>query len=130
MVIMRMVAVNSRNTQYKLIKCKVNNYIFPSNKMYFWEYEKILCMSNNTIYMFINFTAVSGTNNRRHPDVSLCRPQVWRVSLSKKTSYLEVQRNLLFYISIIFLLYSQVEVVVLRLLERLDTLSSSFMLLQ
>lgn len=60
--------------------------------------------------MFISSTVVSGTNNRRHPDVSLWRPQVWRVSLSKKTSSLEIQRNLSFYISIMFLLYSHCKV--------------------
>lgn len=68
----------------------------------FWGYEKILGTSDNTIYMFDNSTVVSGTINRRHPDVSSSRPQAWRVSLSKKTSSLEVQRNLLFYISITY----------------------------
>lgn len=60
--------------------------------------------------MFNNSTVVSGTVNRRHPDVSACRPQAWRVSLSKKTSSSEVQRNLLFYISIMFILYSHCKV--------------------
>lgn len=70
----------------------------------------MLCTSNNTISTFNNSTVVSGTINRRHPDVSSCRPQAWRVSLSKKTSSLEVQRNLLFYISIMFLSYSHYKV--------------------
>lgn len=60
--------------------------------------------------MFNQFPVVSGTVNRRHPDVSPCRPQAWRVSLSKKTSSLEVQRNLFFYKSITFLLHSYFKV--------------------
>lgn len=60
--------------------------------------------------MFNHFPVVSGTVNRRHPDVSPCRPQAWRASSSKKTSSLEVQRNLLFYKSITFLLHSYFKV--------------------
>lgn len=49
---------------------------------------------------------VSAAVNRRHPDVSPSHPQVLRVSSSKKTSSLAVQRNLSFYFLSIFLFSS------------------------
>lgn len=55
---------------------------------------KIICLALLYSTCLINSTVISATINRRHPDVSPCRPQALRVSLSKKTLSSAVQRNL------------------------------------